>query len=241
VSLLIQLAVDLRATFETFQGVAEDAAEYGYPAVALVVAGDGIFPLLPGETAIVTAAVLASSGDLNLYLVILAGMIGAMCGDWTAYAIGRAGEGPIKRFIARVAGAERLAAAESMVDRRGSALVFVGRFLPGLRIGINMACGAGDMRFRRFAVFNALGAAAWSAQASLLGYYAGKAFAEQIWVAFVVAFGITLIVGGVIALQERRRVKAERARKAEPAGALDDDEEADADEGAPAGARGAER
>jgi membrane protein DedA with SNARE-associated domain len=216
-SLLIQLAVDFGATFERFQGVAEDAAEYGYPAVGLVVAGDGVFPLLPGETAIVTAAVLASSGDMNIFLVILAGMIGAMIGDWTAYGIGRAGEGPIKRFVGRVAGAERLEAAESMVDRRGAALVFVGRFLPGLRIAINMACGAGDMRFRRFAVFNALGAATWSAQASLLGYYAGKAFAEQIWVAFVVAFGITLIVGAVIAIQERRRVKAERARKAEMA------------------------
>ncbi|MDX6555190.1 MAG: rane-associated protein [Miltoncostaeaceae bacterium] len=238
-SLLIQLAVDLGATFEHFQGVAERAAEYGYPAVALVVAGDGIFPLLPGETAIVAAAVLASSGDMNIFWVILAGMIGAMAGDWTAYAIGRAGEGPIKRFIARVAGAERLEAAESMVERRGSALVFVGRFLPGLRIAINMACGAGDMRFRRFAAFNALGAVTWSAQASLLGYYAGKAFAEQIWVAFVVAFGITLIVGGAIAISERRRVKAERARKADLAGTPGGED--DADEGAAAGAREAER
>jgi membrane protein DedA with SNARE-associated domain len=239
VSLLLQLAVDFGATFEHFQGLAEDAAAYGYPAVALVVAGDGIFPLLPGETAIVTAAVLASSGDLNLFLVILAGMIGAMAGDWTAYAIGRAGEGPIKRFIARVAGAERLEAAEAMVDRRGSALVFVGRFLPGLRIAINMACGAGDMRFRRFALFNALGALTWSAQAALLGYYAGKAFAEQIWVAFVVAFGITLIVGGAIAITERRRVKAERARRAEAdraAGVGDD-----AGQGAAAGAPEAKR
>ncbi len=216
-SLAVQFAATFASTFETFQGIAEDAAEYGYPAVALVVAGDGIFPLLPGETAIVTAAVLASSGDLNLFLVILAGMIGAMAGDWTAYAIGRAGEGPIKRFVIRVAGRERLEAAESMVARRGPALVFVGRFLPGLRIAINMSCGAGDMRFSRFAVFNALGAAVWSAQAALLGYYAGKAFAEQIWVAFVVAFGITLLVGGAIAYQERRRVKRERERRAREA------------------------
>ena len=147
------------ALLESFSQFAEDAAAYGYWAVLLVVAGDGVFPVLPGETAIVAAAVLAADGSLSLPLVILAGAVGAMIGDSAAYWIGRAGGGPIKRFVTRFAGEERLEAAERMVRRQGAALVFVGRFLPGIRIAINLSCGAGQMAYPRFLFFDALGGA----------------------------------------------------------------------------------
>jgi membrane-associated protein len=195
----------------TFADLAEGAADYGYWAVLLVVAGDGVFPVLPGETAIVAAAVLAADGQLNILLVILAGAAGAVLGDSTAYWIGRAGGGSIKRAVMRFAGRERLEAAERMVERQGPALVVVGRFLPGIRIAINLSCGAGQMAYPRFLVFDALGAVLWATQAALLGYFAGKAFADQLWVAFLVAFGVTVLVGAFVAVKERRRVRAERA------------------------------
>lgn len=198
------------SVIDSFSEFAEDAAAYGYWAVLLVVAGDGVFPALPGETAIVAAAVLAAEGSLNLLLVILAGAAGAVIGDSSAYWIGRGGGGPIKRTVSRFAGAERLAAAERMVARQGSALVFVGRFLPGIRIAINLSCGAGQMSYRRFIVFDMLGAVLWSTQASLLGYFAGKAFADQLWVAFVVAFAVTGLVALVVGVKERARVRGER-------------------------------
>lgn len=205
------------SVLDSFTEFAEDAAAYGYWAVLLVVAGDGVFPALPGETAIVAAAVLAAEGSLNIGLVILAGAVGAVIGDSTAYWIGRGGGGPIKRTVSRFAGAERLAAAERMVARQGSALVFVGRFLPGIRIAINLSCGAGQMSYRRFVVFDILGAALWSTQAALLGYFAGKAFADQLWVAFVVAFAVTGLVAAFVGFKERARVRRERdAAAAEP-------------------------
>ena len=125
--------------------------------------------------------------------------------------MGRAGGGPIKRGLTRFAGEERLEAAERMVQRQGPALVFVGRFLPGIRIAINLSCGAGQMAYPRFLFFDILGGVVWATQAALLGYFAGKAFADQLWVAFVVAFGVTLLVGGLITIKERQRVKRERA------------------------------
>jgi membrane-associated protein len=198
--------------FASFHDVAESAAEYGFLAVLLVVAGDGVFPILPGETAIVAAAVLAAKGTGNIVVVIAAGAIGAMIGDSAAYALGRKGQGPIRRFVARFAGEERLESAEKMVKRNGPALVFTGRFLPGLRIAINMACGAGHMPYRRFIAFDAMGATVWSTQAALLGYFAGKAFADQTWVAFVVAFGVTGLVALFVARRERaytRKLQAE--------------------------------
>jgi membrane protein DedA with SNARE-associated domain len=199
------------AILQSLTDFAEDAAAYGYWAVLLVVAGDGVFPVLPGETAIVAAAVLAADGSLSLPLVILAGAVGAVIGDSTAFWIGRAGGGPITRFVTRFAGADRLEAAERMVRRQGAALVFVGRFLPGIRIAINLSCGAGQMAYPRFLVFDMLGGIVWATQAALLGYFAGKAFAGQLWVAFVVAFGVTLVVGAFVAVKERQRVRRERA------------------------------
>ncbi len=197
-----------------FAELGDQAAEYGYAAIVLVVAGDGVFPLFPGETAVVAAAVLASQGSLNLYLVILAGAAGAMLGDSTAYAIGHFGADRIRAWLVKMAGGDRVEIAESMVERHGPALVFVGRFIPGLRIGINMSCGSGLMPYRRFLLFNSLGSIFWSTQAALLGFFAGKAFADQIWVAFAVAIGLTLVVGAFIALRERQHVKRERAKQA---------------------------
>ena len=205
--------------FSSFSQFAEDAAAYGYWAVLLVVAGDGVFPALPGETAIVAAAVLAADGSLSLPLVILAGAVGAMLGDSAAFWIGRTGGGPIKRTVTRFAGADRLMAAERMVQRQGAALVVVGRFLPGIRIAINLSCGAGQMAYPRFLAFDTIGAIFWSTQAALLGYFAGKAFADQLWVAFVVAFGVTALVGGFVAVRERKRVRKERAAEEAERGA----------------------
>lgn len=202
------------SVIDAFKDFAESAAEYGYWAVLLVVAGDGIFPVLPGETAIVAAAVLAADGTLSLPLVILAGAVGAVIGDSCAFAVGRTGGGPIKRFVARFAGPDRLEAAERMVKRQGAALVLVGRFLPGIRIAINLSCGAGQMDYRRFLLFDSIGALLWSSQAALLGYFAGKAFADQLWVAFLVAFAVTGVVAGFVTIKERRRVRRENAEAA---------------------------
>lgn len=213
----------LLATASLFSEVKEfanDAAAYGYWAIMLIVAGDGVFPILPGETAIVAAAVLAADGALSLPLVILAGAAGAVIGDSAAFWIGRGGSGPLRRWIGRFAGPDRLMAAERMVRRQGPALVFTGRFLPGIRIAINLSCGAGQMSYPRFLLFDALGGLVWSAQAALLGYFAGRAFADQIWVAFVVAFGVTALVASFVGVRERRRVRREEtAAQAERAAA----------------------
>jgi membrane protein DedA with SNARE-associated domain len=198
----------------SFGDLADAAARYGYWAVLLVVAGDGVFPVFPGETAIVAAAVLAADGVLSLPLVIAAGAIGAVLGDSAAFWIGRRGRGPLRRGVVKVAGAGRLEAAERMVSRQGPALVLAGRFLPGIRIAINLSCGAGQMSYPRFLLFDSVGAVLWSTQAAMIGYLAGKAFAEQPWVAFGVAFAVMAAVGSVIGVRERRHVRRERAAAA---------------------------
>jgi membrane-associated protein len=177
------------------------------------VAGDGVLPLLPGETAIITGGNLASTGRLTIELVILAGAVGAVIGDSAAYWIGRAGGIKIRAFVSRLAGEERVVAAERLIARRGSALVFVGRFLPGIRLAINVSCGAGHMGYGRFLIFDSLGAIVWSSQAGLLGYFLGKSFADQPWVGLLIALGVATLVAVFVGIKERRLSRAEAERE----------------------------
>ncbi len=190
--------------------VTEWAEHNGYPAIALIVALDGILPFFPGETVIVAGGTLASQGSLWLIGVMIAGMIGAMIGDSTVYWLGRAGGDRVDRWLARVAGPDRLEAAQHMVQRRGPVLVTAGRFLPGIRIAINFTCGAGHMGYRKFLTFNALGTSIWSAQAALLGYVFGRQFEDQPWIGLTIAITIAILIGGLVALYEHRKIKRER-------------------------------
>ena len=58
---------------------------WSYAIVFAVAAVDAFFPLVPSEATVITAGVLAGSGDLNILLVILAGATGALCGDNVCY------------------------------------------------------------------------------------------------------------------------------------------------------------
>lgn len=211
-------------------GLGDTVAKWGFIGIMLVVAGDGIFPILPGETAIVAGAVLAAQGNGHLLLVIAAGIIGAILGDSVAFWIGRWGAGPIQRFMERTIGHERYVAAEEMVQRNARPLVVGGRFLPGLRIAVNMACGSGHLTYPRWLGYESLGATLWASQAALLGYFAGKAFASQAWVAFVVAFGVTAVVAVVIGRREHRMRRRHQERQRAAAAAEEPHPRAD-DEG----------
>ncbi len=193
-----------------FERAGEWAADHGYPAILGIVAGDGVFPLFPGETVIVTGGTFAAQGTLSLFGVIVAGALGAILGDSIAYWLGRIGGDRIRRFFTRVAGHDRVVAAERMVDRRGSALVFAGRFLPGIRLAINLSCGAGRMTYRRFLIFDSLGAILWSTQAAVLGYIFGAAFKDRPWVGLLIALGVAVGVAAIIAIREKRHVRHEK-------------------------------
>lgn len=210
--------------------VANWAEHNGYPAIALIVALDGVIPIFPGETVVVAGGHLAGQGSLWIVGVVIAGMIGAMIGDSTAYWLGRAGGERIDRWLMRVAGRDRLEAAQHMVQRRGPVLVTAGRFLPGIRIAINFTCGAGHMTYRKFLTFNALGALIWSVQATILGYIFGKRFEDRPWIGLTIAVSIAVLIGGLVALYEHRKVKRERAYARERDVILDHDADADGSE-----------
>ncbi len=152
------------------------AQNVGYPAlVLLVMAESGGLPL-PGETALITAALLASNGRLEIVIVIVLAALAAIVGDNIGYLIGRRGgrwllerPGPFLAHRQQV-----LAIGEPFFARHGPKAVFFGRWILGLRTWASWLAGASHMRWRSFFVWNALGGIGWATTIGLLGYFVGR-------------------------------------------------------------------
>jgi membrane protein DedA with SNARE-associated domain len=162
---------------------------------------DVFIPIVPSETAVVTAGVVAGAGDLSLPIVIVAAAAGAFLGDNGSYLVGRRfGHRATDRFFSKGKGAERLDWAERQLDERGGELIAVGRFIPGGRTVVTLSAGTLHYPWRRFAFFDGIAAIGWALYASLLGYFGGKAFEHEAWKGLLLALGIAFAVTGGIEL-----------------------------------------
>lgn len=185
-------------------------AWWTYPLISGIVAGDAVLPLLPGETAVVTGAVLSANGGLLLPLVILVGAIGALVGDTIMYLLGRwAGPWTRRTIFSGRRATRTLDWAEDQLRDRGGVIIVVARFIPGGRTATTFVAGATGYAFRRFLLADAIGAMLWSAYNALIGRIGGAAFEHETWKALLLASGIALLgaaaIEGVRVLIGRRR------------------------------------
>jgi membrane protein DedA with SNARE-associated domain len=178
-------------------------------AVAVI---DAFFPLVPSETTVIAAGVLAGAGDLSIALVIASAAAGAFLGDNLTYGVGRVfGD----RLIAWTSRSEkrkrRFDWAERTLDERGGYLIVVARFIPGGRTVTMLVVGLLEMPWHRFARFDAVAAVFWASYAGLLGYVGGEVFEERPWLGLIVAFGIAFAIttGVEIYRHVRRRLQLE--------------------------------
>jgi membrane protein DedA with SNARE-associated domain len=151
---------------------------------------------LPGETALITAAVLAAKGHLSIEGVIAVAAVAAIIGDNIGYWLGREAARPlIYRFARLRRYAERvLPPAERFFRRHGGKAVFLARFFGGLRVTGAWMAGITRMDWWRFLVWNAAGGIVWAFAVGLLAYYAGKAAADAL-----ARYGVyAAIVGGIL-------------------------------------------
>ncbi len=186
------------AMFESFVDAVSGSA-WTYGIVFGVAALDAFFPVVPSETVVITAAVLASQGGgLRLELIIPAAAIGAVCGDNVSYWLGRTlGE----RIAQKLFAGERrkqLDRFHRLLEERGGYLIIIGRFIPGGRTAVTFAAGSGDWAWRRFMPFDIAAGLIWASYASLLGYLGGKTFAHSTWKALLVAFAGAALVTAAI-------------------------------------------
>jgi membrane-associated protein len=168
----------------------------------------------PGETALVLAAVLASQGKLQIWLVLLIGITSAIVGDNIGYLLGRKlgrevleAPGPFQRRRAML-----VRAGDRFFDKHGGKAVFLARWVALVRVAAAWLAGINGMPFKQFFFWNALGGITWGITFGLVGYYGGQAAANVLAQAGLIGgivFGVVLI-GAYIYVRRRER-RAERA------------------------------
>jgi membrane protein DedA with SNARE-associated domain len=152
---------------------------------------------LPGETALIAAAVIAAKGNLSITGVIVVAATAAIIGDNIGYWLGREGGrrllyryAPLRRFADRV-----LPAGERFFTKHGGKAVFLARFFGGLRVTGAWMAGLTRMSWWRFFGWNAAGGIVWAVAVGLLAFFAGKAAADAL-----ARYGVYAAIAGAIAL-----------------------------------------
>lgn len=173
---------------------------YGLWFLFLIVAGESAGLWLPGETALIAAAIYASSGHLSIVGVIVVAAAAAIVGDNIGYWIGREGGRAILGRVPLVGPRmERLLpAGERFFDRHGGKAVFLARFFGGLRVVAAWVAGISKMTWWHFLFWNAAGGIVWAIGIGLAAYYGGKALADALSTYGLYA-GIAIAVVAVLA------------------------------------------
>jgi membrane-associated protein len=175
-----------------------DVAEtIGLPVLFALIAIETMGVPVPGETALITAAIVAGRGGLSIEAVIAVAAAAAIIGDNVGFALGRKvgrrvlrAPGPLHHHRGRV-----LDVGEPFFERHGAKAVFLGRWVTGLRITAAWLAGANRMSWPTFLVFNALGGVAWAASVGLLAFFLGHAAETAIHAVGIGALIVTVSSG----------------------------------------------
>ena len=156
--------------------IVETIGAMGYPGiVALMFLESSFFPF-PSEVVMVPAGYLASKGEMNIFMVVLAGTGGSILGALFNYYLAmRLGRPLIIKYGRYVGTSEKvLGRAEDYFKEHGEISIFIGRLIVGIRQYISLPAGLSRMRLDRFVIYTALGAGIWVIILTLIGYLVGS-------------------------------------------------------------------
>jgi membrane protein DedA with SNARE-associated domain len=174
---------------------------YGYIAIFLIILLEDFGIPVPGETALITAGILAGKGHFSIVVLLLLALLGAVLGDNIGYAIGYFGG---RRLVVRYGRylfitEAHVSAIERFFARYGTRIVMVARFVSGLRQLNGIIAGIGRMPWPRFLLFNIIGAVLWVGSWGSLAYFIGH-HTRTILKAFMQFQALFLSVIGLIVL-----------------------------------------
>jgi len=183
--------------------VSASPATYGL--VLALVAADAIAPLIPSEAVVLAATVLAAEGELLIWLVYPAVVLGALLGDNITYWLGdRVGEPTARRLLGGDKAQRRVARARQVIDCHGTTLIVALRFCPGGRTATSLAAGTLDFPWRRFLAADAAAVLLSATYVVGVGYFAGRTF-ESVWQVALLTLGAALIsILGALAVRRVR-------------------------------------
>jgi membrane protein DedA with SNARE-associated domain len=172
-------------------------ADISYLSLFIVVGIESIGVPLPGETALITAAIIAgTTHKLNIYLVILFVSLGAIIGDNIGFFIGRKlGNSFLRHYGTKIGlNKKRIKLGQYLFIKYGGKIVFFGRFVAILRVLAAFLAGANMMEWKRFFIFNVAGAITWATAYGILGYLFGEKIRQFGLGMKIIIFGISIVI-----------------------------------------------
>ncbi|MFZ3338348.1 MAG: DedA family protein [Xanthobacteraceae bacterium] len=191
---------------------------YGLATVATIVGLECIGVPLPGETALLAAAVYAGTKhDLNIVAVILTAAGAAIVGRMIGYGIGhRFGYRLLLRYGNYLGMTpSRIKLGQYLFLRHGGKIVFIAQFIPVLRTFAGIFAGANVMPWRDFMIANIAGSAIWAVAYGLAAYELGREFERlegPIVIVLALIAVISFVLGGVFLKRHEAQLAAEAER-----------------------------
>lgn len=182
-------------------------------ALLVVVESGLLFPFLPGDSLLVTAAILSSALGVTPWQVALVAVLAAVVGSVAGFELGARFGRRLFRPGARLLTPARLHESEAFFARWGALSLVLGRFVPVVRTYVPLAAGAAGMPLRRFVLWNVVGAVAWVGVLVVAGVLLGGVplvadHIDAVMVVVVVVSVLPLVVGALV--RRRRAVGVER-------------------------------
>jgi membrane-associated protein len=179
-------------------------------AVLIFIESGVLFPFLPGDSLLVTAAIISSALGITPWQVALVASLAAIAGDQVGYWLGKRFGRRLFRDDARLLTTARLGEAEAFFTRWGGLSLILGRFVQVVRTYVPLAAGTAQMHYRRFLLFNLTGAVAWAAGLTAVGVLLGGIpfVAQNIDVLMIVIIVVSVLPIFIGALRRRRHNRA---------------------------------
>jgi len=175
----------------------ETVGSLGYIGIFLLMFLESSFFPFPSEVVMVPAGYLAYKGDMDLYLVILSGVIGSLAGAWFNYLLAHKFG---RKFLLKIMSEEKIKKLDSFFENHGHISTFTGRLLPGIRQYISFPAGLARMDKLKFSVYTTLGALIWVSILAMLGYFIGEnqelihKYLKEITIFIIVLLAITILI-----------------------------------------------
>jgi membrane protein DedA with SNARE-associated domain len=196
----------------------------GLPAVFVLMTLESACIPVPSEAIMLFAGFSVSNGDLTLFGIVAAGVLGNIFGSCLAYAAGYYGRLELlERHRVFHINPKQLAWTERWFERYGSVTVFFTRMLPIIRTFISLPAGVARMPFWRFLALTAAGCIPWVLMLALIGRAAGdnwedwKHYLE--YLDYVIAVAIVAGIAYLLIKRRRDKQSGDSDADAEPAGA----------------------
>jgi len=195
---------------EIAQTIVEYIGHMGYWGIFLLMFLESTFFPFPSEIIMIPAGYLASKGEMNVYLVVLIGILGSVMGAlfnyYLAFYFGR-------KFILKYGKyvfikEETLDKLEAFFTKHGELSTFNGRLIPGIRQLISLPAGLAKMNIVTFSVYSALGAGIWVIVLVALGYLLGSneaLISEYLHTATVITLACVVFITAFYVIRNKRK------------------------------------